>query len=187
MGTENLGFLRGDINRLPFAGDTVDAVLAHSLVEILPDPLPSLGEARRVMKPGAVIGLAAVDYGGVILSGPGADVLARFYALKEAYWQHCAGAEPRRGRALRRYLVEAGFREVEASARYVSYGTPERVRLFGDDRARKCEEPSFARCAVARKLVDAKTLEDMAAAWRTWGSSTAGFMAFPWCTAVGWK
>lgn len=186
-GVRNLTFVRGDINALPFPEGTFDAVLAHSLIEILREPAVALAEVRRVLKPGGVVGFAAVGYGGLIVEGPSAETLQQFYRLKEQYWERCLNAEPRRGRHLRSFLIDAGFRDVEASARYVSYGTGGRVRQFGEDRAAESEDRAFRECVIGLGLADEAALRAMASAWRGWGASSAAFLAFPWCSAVGWK
>jgi len=183
----NLAFVRGDVERLPFGDETFDAVFAHSLVEMLARPVEALRELRRVLKTGGVAGVAAVDYGGVLIGGEVVAALERFYALKEEVWRNVWRSEPRRGRLLRSFLVEAGYRDVVASARYVPYGTPDAVRVFGEDRARECDREAFARDAIAAGLTDEAELAAMAAAWRSWGASPGTFLAFPWGNAVARK
>lgn len=181
----NLAFVRGDVGVLPFPDAAFDAVFAHSIVETLPQPVESLREMRRVLRPGGVIGVASVDYGGVLIGGPEVAPLERFYELKEEVWRRAWASEPRRGRLLATYLHEAGFRDVVASARYISYGTPDATRAFGEDRARECEAGEFARDAVGLGLDTAEELTSIAAAWRAWGATDGAVLAFPWGNAVG--
>ncbi|MFF8245196.1 class I SAM-dependent methyltransferase [Streptomyces griseus] len=49
------GIVRGDGARLPFASDAVDAVVIVWLLHLLPDPVPVLSEAVRVLRPGGVL------------------------------------------------------------------------------------------------------------------------------------
>ena len=186
-GLANLTFVRGDINALPNPDQSIDAVLAHSVVETLATPSATLLEMRRVLKTGGVIGLAAVDYGGLLFTGPSVDSLLQFYSLKEQVWEKAWDSAPRRGRYLRALLSEAGFRDVAASARYVSYGDQELVRQFAVDRAEECRGGALADDALRLGLVDRSALQAMSKAWRTWGDSTDSFLAFPWCAVVGWK
>ena len=44
--------VRGDVQRLPFAGASFDAVIASHVMEHLPQPEQALSEAARVLKPG---------------------------------------------------------------------------------------------------------------------------------------
>jgi len=186
-GLSKLHFLHGDANALPFPEATFDAVYAHSMVETLDTPVEALREMRRVLVEGGPIGVASVEYGGVLIAGPSEDLLRRFYALREQQWALRGQAEPRRGVRLRGLLHEAGFRDVVASARYISYGTPEALRQFGEDRAVQCEAGDYAEDVVEFGLATEAELRDMAEAWHAWGESPNAFFAFPWCMAVGYR
>ncbi|MBF0613538.1 MAG: methyltransferase domain-containing protein [Magnetococcales bacterium] len=45
----------GDLTRLPFAGQPFDLVIAHMVLHWSPDPLTTLREIRRLLKPGAPV------------------------------------------------------------------------------------------------------------------------------------
>ncbi len=59
---DGIDMISGDVMNLPFPDASFDAIYASALLQHLPDPLGALGEARRVARPGAVIGV--VDAGG---------------------------------------------------------------------------------------------------------------------------
>lgn len=61
-----MAFRQASAGELPFTDDTFDAVFAHSMLETLAHPLPALAEMRRVLRPGGLVGVASVEYGGVI-------------------------------------------------------------------------------------------------------------------------
>lgn len=50
----HVAFLAGDIEYLPYASATLDAVLLSGVIHHLPDPLPCALEIYRVLKPGGV-------------------------------------------------------------------------------------------------------------------------------------
>ncbi|MDZ4804415.1 MAG: class I SAM-dependent methyltransferase [Candidatus Eisenbacteria bacterium] len=60
-GHERLLRVQGDALSLPFAGGIFDRVVAAEVIEHLPDPLATLREARRILKPGGRF-LASVPY-----------------------------------------------------------------------------------------------------------------------------
>jgi len=57
-----LEFQAGDTQSLDLSDDTFDAVVLHTLLSHVTDPLIVLGEAKRVAKPGAMIGVFDGDY-----------------------------------------------------------------------------------------------------------------------------
>ena len=66
-----IGFLRADAQRLPLRDETVDAVLAIAMLQLIPDPVAAVAEMARVLRPGRR--LAAVV--------PTAGRFARFWRL----------------------------------------------------------------------------------------------------------
>ena len=182
-----LEFIGADAYATPFRDDTFDAALAHSMLETLDRPSEALREIRRVLKPGGVVGVASVEYGGLLLAGPSLELLQNFYKIRQELWLRNRIANPWTGRNLRAFLVEAGFSSVEASARYIPYGDPEAVKRFGMDRASDCQDPEFAKPAAELNLADSVTLQAIAAAWSRWATDPRSFAAFAWGNAIAWK
>src|SRR5688572_14361679 len=60
--TEHLEFGAGDVHALDFADGTFDALVAHTLLSHVDDPLSVLKEAARLVKPGGMIGIFDGDY-----------------------------------------------------------------------------------------------------------------------------
>ena len=56
--------MAGDVLDLPFDDASFDAIFASALLQHLPDPSAALREARRVARPGAVIGVVDADWDG---------------------------------------------------------------------------------------------------------------------------
>ena len=68
------------------------------MLETLDRPLDGLIEIKRILKPGGVLGVSCVEYGGLILAGPSHELLRRFYATRERVWLLENTADPYRGR-----------------------------------------------------------------------------------------
>ena len=183
-GISNLEFLACDVRRLPFDDDAFDVVFSHSMLETLDDPLVALTEMQRVLRPGGTVAVASVEYSGVICSGPHEDLLALFYETRERIWELDRLADPRMGRNLRRLLHAAGFRSIQASARYINHGTEDAIRAFGLARANDCLAPWFSSATLHHALLTPDQLEEIRAAWLEWSSSPDAFAAFSWCRAV---
>jgi ubiquinone/menaquinone biosynthesis C-methylase UbiE len=184
---ENVEFLVGSVYALDFLVDHFDACLCHSMLEALDRPLAALVEIKRTLRPGGVLGVACVEYGGLILAGPNEELLKRFYAIREQAWQLEKAADPYRGRQLRGLLVSAGFDRVVAESKYFCYGTREAVRSFGLARANDCRDSWYARSARKHGLATTSDLQTMSQAWIEWSKSPMAYAAFAWCRALGWK
>jgi ubiquinone/menaquinone biosynthesis C-methylase UbiE len=184
---ENVELRVGDVYALDFPGDHFDACLCHSVLEALDRPIDGLIEIKRTLAPGGVLGVASVDYGGLILAGPQNELLRRFYTVRERVWLFEHAADPYTGRQLRALLGRAGFERVAATSKYFSYGTVEAVRAFGLARAEDCSDSWYARSAERRGLATAQDLEAMSRAWIEWSESPDAYAAFAWCRALGWK
>jgi ubiquinone/menaquinone biosynthesis C-methylase UbiE len=183
----NVEFRVGTAYRLDYPADSFDACLCHSMLETLERPLDALVEIRRALKSGGVLGVASVEYGGLILGGPNDELLRRFYTVRELVWQREGAADPFRGRALRGLLEQAGFESVVATSKYFSYGTRQAVMEFGRARADDCGDGWFSSLAEAHGLSSRIELDAMRRAWLEWSESPDAFAAFAWCRALGWK
>ena len=179
-------FLVGDAYALPLPDGSADAVLGHSVLEALDRPADALREMRRVLKPGGVVGVASVEYGGLIIGGPHDQLVRRFYEIRERLWLE-DGADPYLGRRLRGLLLGQGFARVEASTRAISYGTSETVHEFGLGRAEDCRDPWYVESAQRLGLATRQDLARMHAAWLDWSESPESYAAFTWCRALGFN
>jgi SAM-dependent methyltransferase len=185
-GALNAAFRVGDVYDLGMPGATADAVLAHSVLEALERPGDALAEMRRILRPGGVVGVASVEYDGLVLEGPRPDLLRAFYDIRMQLWRR-DGADPYLGRRLRGLLSEGGFADVEATTKAISYGTPELVSAFGLGRADECAGGAYADSAGNAGLATPADLEAMRGAWLAFAESPVAYASFAWCRAVGWK
>jgi ubiquinone/menaquinone biosynthesis C-methylase UbiE len=186
-GIGNVEFRSGDIYALDFPSDHFDACLCHSMLETLDRPLEGLIEIKRTLKPGGILGAACVEYGGLILAGPGEKLLSRFYAIRERLWELEHTADPYRGRRLRALLEQAGFDSVSATSKYISYGTRDAVGSFGSARAEDCSDTWYRDSAIEHGLATPRELDRMRDAWIEWSTSPDAYAAFAWCRVLGWK
>jgi ubiquinone/menaquinone biosynthesis C-methylase UbiE len=182
----NVEFRVGSVYALGVADASFDACLAHSLLEALDRPLDAVREMRRALKPGGVIGVASVEYGGLILAGLQEPLLRRFYEIRERLWL-LDGADPYLGRTLRGLLGAAGFERVDATTTAMSYGTTESVRSFGLARADDCRDEWYSSMAVEHGFATGEELSEMERAWTEWSGSADAYASFSWCRAIGFR
>jgi len=186
-GISNVEFREGSIYELDQPDASIDVCTLFSMMETLDDPLAGLAEVDRVLKPGGVIGASSIEYGGLILHGPGEPLLRRFYELRLKLWETQGDVRPYRGRELRGLLLAAGFEQVESRTTYFSYGTEERVRTFGLGRAADCRDEWYASGLAEHGFADQDEIDSLEHAWTTWAESRDSFAAFAWGRATGRK
>jgi SAM-dependent methyltransferase len=184
-GIEHVEFRKGTIYQLDFPDASVDVCTLFSMMETLDDPLAGLAEVRRVLKPGGLLGASSIEYGGLILHGPDEPLLRRFYQLRLQIWDAQGDVHYHRGRELRGLLLAAGFEDVEAFTKYLSYGTEERVRTFGLDRAADCRDEWYVGGVTQYGLGNLEEISALERAWIRWAESPDSFAAFAWGRAIG--
>jgi SAM-dependent methyltransferase len=184
--TSNADFELGDAYALPVSDEAVDGVFGHSVLEALDRPADAVAEMRRVLAWGGIVAVASVEYGGLILAGPHERLIRRFFDIREQLWL-AEGAAPYRGRELRALLLGQGFGRVEASTKYVCYGTEDAVREFGLGRAEDCADDWYVESTQREGLATHHDLTVLRKAWLEWSESPLSYAAFAWCQALGWK
>ena len=184
-GIDNLEFVEGSIYNLSFPEASFDVGTLFSMMETLDDPLAGLAAVRRVLRPGGVIGVSSIEYGGLILHGVDEPLLRRFYELRLGIWQAQGDVHFYLGRELRGLLLRAGFEHVDARTTYFSYGTEERVRMFGLGRAADCRDEWYVEGVKQYGLADQDEIDTLEQAWLRWAESPDSFAAFAWGRATG--
>ncbi len=171
--------VRGDIHQLPFPHGSVDAIFVCAVLQHLAEPLVALVEARRIARPGAVIGVADADWGSALIA-PEDPWLERGRQILTALR---AGTSPFVGRQLRGLLHAAGFVDVQVTARGTGgggagcVGEAEFQASFFDGRA-------VIDLVTARGLASPDEMAAIAAAWRRWGVDPAATAARHWFEAI---
>jgi ubiquinone/menaquinone biosynthesis C-methylase UbiE len=95
-------------DELPLEDESVDGYRASRLFHLLADPLPTLTEARRVLRPGGRIVLVGQDYGFVLLDGTDQDLTDVVLLGLES-----RTPAPRAARSYRDLLLDQGFHDPE--------------------------------------------------------------------------
>ena len=182
----NVRFMVADLYALPFLDRSFDAVFLHGVLEHMQSPAAALGEVRRVLKHGGVVGARHADFGGFLLE-PAEPPLDRFGLLFERLMIY-NGGDPVAGRHQLRWLREAGFRKPVVSASYDCWtSTAEETRRNAGFLAKLVGESAFALQLIEAGLADSATLARMSESFMAWGRHPHAFAAEAWGEAVAWK
>jgi ubiquinone/menaquinone biosynthesis C-methylase UbiE len=185
-GVSNVRFHVADLYALALPDQSFDAVFLHGVLEHLREPVRALGEVRRVLRSGGVLGARHADFGGFILE-PAAPPLDQFAPLFERLMRR-NGGHPRAGRQQIRWLREAEFSRIEASASYDCWTrTPEATSRCAAFLARLVGDSSFSAQLVEAGLADRATLQELSRAFVDWGTNPAAFAAEAWGEVVAWR
>jgi ubiquinone/menaquinone biosynthesis C-methylase UbiE len=93
---------------LPLEDESMDGYRAVRLFHLLEDPVPTVAEAWRVLRPGGRIVLGGQDYGFLLVDSSDQDLTDVVLLGLES-----RSVSPRAARSLRDVLLDAGFRDVE--------------------------------------------------------------------------
>jgi len=130
-----------------------------------------------VLKPGGILAVRDVDYGGVIWS-PASSGLDRWLELyHDIAWSN--GGEPDAGRHLKRWVREAGFADIEATATTWVFSTALEREWWGGTWAERATQSQFAAHAIEAGHSDPSELERVAQAWRDWAADDDGWLLMP--------
>jgi ubiquinone/menaquinone biosynthesis C-methylase UbiE len=180
----NVSFQVASVYQIPFLDNSFDAAFGHSILEHVGRPLEALREIHRVLKPGGLIGLREIDQGGNLLE-PTSPILEKSLELQEKVWR-LNGGNPYLGRTLRALLAEAGFINIQASASYDSYGTPEEAQQWAERMVDHFSQSSLRERLVELGWANRATLEEIRTAWREWAFHPNAFYARARVEGIGW-
>ncbi|GMA30799.1 class I SAM-dependent methyltransferase [Litorihabitans aurantiacus] len=172
---ETVSFEQADVHELPYGDASFDVVHAHQVLQHLPDPVSALVEMRRVLRPGGVLAVRDVDYGGMrwFPLVPGLERWLEVY--QRVARSH--GGEPDAGPRLLSWVRAAGFTDTTVTASTWCYADETTRPWWAGVWADRVRHSRFAEEATRLGLADAGALEDLAQAWRAWGESDDGWFA----------
>jgi len=115
-------YVTGDVSALDLPGDRLDGIWCERVLQHVADADAVIGEFIRVTRPGGRICLIDTDWESLAFDGMPGDLTA---ALLRRSSGMATAPQRDMGRTLRRRLVRAGLREIEATPVTLYFSTPE--------------------------------------------------------------
>jgi len=180
----NATFATASVYELPFPDGSFDAAFAHQLLQHLAEPVAALVEAKRVLRPGGLIGVRDADYA-TMTHHPHDPRLDRWLEIYHEV-AHRHGGEPNAGRRLPAWLRSAGFTDIVATTSTWTYADPESRAHWAELWARRSTvEGPFTQTAFREGITNLDELLDIGNAFRAWARDENGWFAFIHGEAVG--
>lgn len=169
-GSTNLSFAQADMTALPFEDGALDAVFFHAvLYHQGPAKLTkTLAEARRVLKPGGLLGTRDADVGGNILY-PELDGVRLALGLWQRWYEHDDPEALRFGRRQSSVLRAHGLTPIWAGASYVNHSADAASRAEAVADARRCLL-ALGPQLLSKALASAEEIEAALAGWDALGA-----------------
>lgn len=133
-GHRNATFQVADVADLPFEDDFFDIAHCHAVLMHVPDTQSALVEVKRVLKSGGIVASREMIGGSSFLE-PGSESIDAAWTTFSKLLAANSG-HPEMGKKLKSVFIEAGFRDVQATASFDFFSSTEDVvflRGFIDD------------------------------------------------------
>ena len=127
-GHGNVTFHVGNVYELPFEDNTFDVAHCHAVLMHVPDTQRALAEVKRVLKPGGILASREAIVASSFLE-PQAPEVTHAWGVFAALVRGNRG-HPDFGKELKTSLLEAGFEQIQTSASFDSFSSPDDVAFL---------------------------------------------------------
>jgi SAM-dependent methyltransferase len=183
-GLSNLRLQIGNVYQLDFPDESFDVVFMHAVLYHLGEPQRALREARRVLKSGGLLAVRDADYGGD-LHYPTNPCLERGWELISRVFER-NGGNLFFGRQQKTALRQAGFTDLQPSANYDIFASPEELQGYADYWVEFLGRMNRD-LIVGENWCPAQELEGICDAVQAWGGDPNSFYARARCQCLASK
>jgi SAM-dependent methyltransferase len=161
-------FAAGDFATVVSPDDRFDVVHAHQVLQHVDDPVGTLRRMAQLTRPGGIVAARDADYPAMAWF-PREPLLDRWLDLYLAITaRNDANADG--GRQLLHWSQQAGFQDVAYTTSTWTFHSPEDLAWWTSLWADRVTSSRLAHSAVHYGFATTEELQDMAEAWRDWGT-----------------
>lgn len=174
---QNCDFKIGDVMKLDFEDGEFDVVHCHQCLLHLPDPIKALKEMNRVCKSGGMVAVGEADLDNMIVYPEDSGLLSGLKLLRDVV--RGGGSEPRAGRRLKAWALEAGFvrEKIEISGHVEVYSTAEETSLIGGLYAGRFDTAAMGGKGIELGLISEEERVNIVDAWMKWSQRDDAFFS----------
>ena len=174
-GCENAIFHVADATSLPFEDGFFDVAHCHSVLSYIPDTRAALSEAKRVLKPGGVIGCREFISDSSFIY-PSFGILQNTWRIFEDLLAADDG-HPDMGKEMKGYMQEAGFTDIQATASFDVYSAPEDLAFVYDFFKQWFLSPEITEAAIKYAASTQELRDSMNIAFDEWKGHSEAMVA----------
>ena len=176
-GLVNAQFRVADVKALPFEDGYFDLVHCSDVLAFVPDVSAALGEIKRVLKGGGVLGCREIIMDSFLIHPDPTGILSRGYGVF-ADVLAADGGHPQMGKDLAGHVEKAGFAETRVSAAFEVFSGRDRLKLMEDLGKEWYFTPEVETPAEDYGATSAGMFAEMKQAQEEWLQATGAMAAF---------
>ena len=184
-GHENAIFHVGDVTNLPFEDDFFDAAHCQAVLNHIPGTQVALAEVKLVLKPGGILGcrewIATYSY----ISPDLGDMHGLWSVFANLIISN--GGHPEMGTELKTVIHEAGFRDIQPTASFESFGTSPDVEFWHSYLLSMYLSPSMIETVTSRGLATQQQFDEWRSALDEWKEHPVAVATMAWGEAIARK
>lgn len=165
-GVDNAIFHVGDAIDLPFEDGSFDVVSFQNVMMHIPDTRKVLAEAKRVLKPGGIIGCREMIVQSCF-TYPDFGVIRKAWEMFEDLLI-ADDAHPQMGKELKSHLVRAGFSDIKVTLSSNLFSTPADVNFIYGFVQEWFLSPEITEAAIKYGAATREMCDEISAAYDRW-------------------
>ncbi len=184
-GHGNAKFHVGDVTALPFEDNFFDVAHCHAVLMHVPDTPAALAEVKRVLKPGGIVASREVIVASSFAEPSPENLRSGWTVFGNLI--NANGGHAQMGWELKGRFVEAGFTDVQASASFDVFSSPEDVAFIHGFIMDWFFMPRVIEAATAYGLATKEQFEEWRVALEEWKGHAGAVGAIAFGEAIGMK